>query len=175
VGESTQLFGKCGAWGEPVRKHLEQSKISNNQVVALFDPVKLVYKAKSSSQTNVGGKVSGGHIFQVEIGDVVSCTCMTPTLLHLPCSHVITACHMHRVLHKGNNYISSYYSLCAEEKTWEARFESLLDLSQWPLYTGLDYVPDVATKKTQKSRRKKKQFRNEMDDMEKSYANDMYT
>jgi hypothetical protein len=42
------------------RKYLlEQSEISNNEVVALFDPVKLVYKVKSSSQTNVGGEVSG--------------------------------------------------------------------------------------------------------------------
>jgi hypothetical protein len=49
---------------------------------------------KLSSQTNVGGEVSGGHIFQVEIGDVVSYTCMTLTLLHLHCSHVITACRM---------------------------------------------------------------------------------
>jgi hypothetical protein len=43
-------------WGEPGRKHLlEQSKISNNEVATIFDPVKLVYKVKSSSRTNVGG------------------------------------------------------------------------------------------------------------------------
>jgi hypothetical protein len=53
---------------------------------------------------------------------------MPPMLLHLPCSHVITACHMRRVLHKGSNYMSLYYSLAAE-KAWEPRFESLLDLS----------------------------------------------
>jgi hypothetical protein len=41
----------------------------------------------------------------VEIGDVVSCTCMTPTLLHLRCSHVMTACRKHRVLHEGSNYV----------------------------------------------------------------------
>jgi hypothetical protein len=29
----------------------------------LFDPAKLVYEVKSSSQTSVGGEVSGGHIF----------------------------------------------------------------------------------------------------------------
>jgi hypothetical protein len=60
----------------------------------LFDPAKLVYEVKSSSQINVGGEVSRGHIFRVEIGNAVSCTCMTPTLLHLPCSHVITVCLM---------------------------------------------------------------------------------
>jgi hypothetical protein len=70
--------------------------------------------------------------------------------------------------------MSPYYSLCAEEKTWEARFEHLLDLLQWPVYEGQDYVPDVAMRKMQKGRRKKKHFRNEMNDMEKGYDNDMY-
>jgi hypothetical protein len=74
-------------WGEPARKHLlEQCGISTNEVIVLFDPARLVYEVKSSSRTNVGGEISGGRIFQVEIGDVVSCTYMTPTLLHLSCS-----------------------------------------------------------------------------------------
>jgi hypothetical protein len=75
----------------------------------------------------------------------VSCTCMIPTLLHLSCSHVITICPMRRVLHERSNYISSHYSQFAEKKTWEPRFESLLDLSQWPLYDGINYVPNVVT------------------------------
>jgi hypothetical protein len=83
----------------------------------LFDPTKLVYEVKSSSWTNVGDEVSGGRIFQVEIDNVVSCTCMTPTLLHIPYSHVITACRMRRVLHEGSNYMSPYYSISVELKT----------------------------------------------------------
>jgi hypothetical protein len=110
----------------------------------------------------------------VEIDDVVSCTCMTPTLLHLLCSHVITVCHMRHVLHEGSNQMSPYYSLSAEEKTWMARFEPLLDPLQWLVYGGQDYVLDVAMQKMWKGRRKKKHFRNEMDDMEKDYGNDMY-
>jgi ribonuclease PH len=39
---------------------------------------------------------------------------------------------------------------------------------------GQDYVPDVAMQKMRKGRRKKKRFRNEMDDMEKGYGNNMY-
>jgi hypothetical protein len=39
---------------------------------------------------------------------------------------------------------------------------------------GQDYDPDVAMRKMWKGRRKKKHFRNEMDDMEKGYSNDMY-
>jgi hypothetical protein len=73
---------------------LEQCEISTNEVVVLFDLAKLVYEVKSSSRMNASGEVSGGRIFRVEIGNMVSCTCMTPTLLYLPCSHVITACRM---------------------------------------------------------------------------------
>jgi hypothetical protein len=39
--------------------------------------------------------------------------------------------------------MSPYYSLSTELKTWEPRFEPLLDLSQWPEYDRMDYVPDV--------------------------------
>jgi hypothetical protein len=176
VGESTATTSKRGMLGGGLgRKYLlEQGEISNNEVVMLFDPTKLVYEIKSSSRTNVGGELSGGRIFRVEIGNLVSCTCMTPTLLHLPCSHVITACRMRRVLHEGSNYISPYYSLSVELKTWEPRFEPLLDPSQWPKYDGMDYVPNVTMQKIRKGRRKKKRFCNKMDDMEKCYRNDMY-
>jgi hypothetical protein len=86
-----QSLVKGERWGQPGRKHLlEQSEISTNEVVVLFDLTKLVYEIKSSSQTNVDGEVSGGCIFRVEISDVLGCTCMTPMLLHLLCSHEIT-------------------------------------------------------------------------------------
>jgi hypothetical protein len=110
-------MAKGGRRGEPGRKHLlEQCEVSTNEVVVLFDPVKLVYEVKSSRRTNVGGEVLGERILRVEIGDMVSCTCMTRTLLHLPCSHVIIVCHMRCVLHEGSNYISPYYSLSAERR-----------------------------------------------------------
>jgi hypothetical protein len=99
---------------------------------------------------------------------------MTPTLLHLPCSCVITACHMRCVLLEESNYMPLYYTLFAELKTWESRFEPLLDPSQWLEYDGMYYVPDVIMQKIRKGRRKKKRFRNKMDDMEKGYENDMY-
>jgi hypothetical protein len=59
-----QSLAKGDHWGEPDRKHLlKHGEISNNEIVVLFDLVKLVYEVKSSSQTNVGGEVSGGRIF----------------------------------------------------------------------------------------------------------------
>jgi hypothetical protein len=173
--KARQSMTKGEHWEEPTRKHLlEQCGIFTNEVVMLFDPARLVYEVKSSSQTNVGGEISGGRIFQVEIDNVVSCTCLTLTLFHLPCYHIITTCRMRHVLHEGSNQISPYYSLFAEEKTCMARFEPLLDPSQWPVYGGQDYVPDMTMRKMQKGRRNKKRFRNEMDDMEKGYGNDMY-
>jgi hypothetical protein len=140
----------------------------------LFDLAKLVYEVKSSSQTNVGGEVSEGRIFRVEIDNPVSCTCMTPTLLHLPCSHIITACHMRRVLHEGSKYMSPYYSLSTELKTSKSRFEPLLNPSQWPEYDGMYYVSDVIMRNIRKERYKNKRFCNKMDDIEKGYKNDMY-
>jgi hypothetical protein len=70
--------------------------------------------------------------------------------------------------------MSLYYSLSTELKTWEPRFEHLLDPSQWPDYDGMYYIPDVIMRNIKKGRRKKKRFCIEMDDMEKSYRNDMY-
>jgi hypothetical protein len=63
--KAQQSLAKGERWGgEPRRKHLlEHSEMSNNKVVMLFDPAKLMYEVKSSNQTNVGGEVSGGHIF----------------------------------------------------------------------------------------------------------------
>jgi hypothetical protein len=70
--------------------------------------------------------------------------------------------------------MSSYYSISVELKTCEPRFEPLPDPSQWPMYNGMDYVPDMAMRKIQKGRHKKKRFRNKMDDMEKGCRNDVY-
>jgi hypothetical protein len=99
--KARQSLAKGERWRKTGRKYLlEQAEISNNEVVVLFDPPKLVYEVKSSSRTSVGGEVSGGHIFRVEIDTSMSCTCMIPTLLHLPCSYVITVYHMWCVLHE---------------------------------------------------------------------------
>jgi hypothetical protein len=98
--KARQSLAKGERWGRDIEYLLKQAEISNNEVVVLFDPAKLVYEVKSSSRTSVGGEVSGGRIFRVEIGTPVSYTCMTPTLLHLPCSYVIISCHMRCMLHE---------------------------------------------------------------------------
>jgi hypothetical protein len=83
--KARQSMAKGERWEQPGRKHLlKQCEISTNEVVILFDLVKLVYEVKSSSRTNTGGEISRGRIFRVEISNVVSCTCMTLMLFHLP-------------------------------------------------------------------------------------------
>jgi hypothetical protein len=175
-GKPCNTLANGEQWGEPRKKQLrEQAEIPGNEVATLFDPTKLLYEVKSSSRMNIGGEISNGRIYRAEIEDVVSCTRMTPTLfLHIPCSHVITACCMCRVLHERSSYMSSYYLLTTEKKTWGPRFEPLLNLSYWPMYEGLQYVPDVAMRKMCKGRQKKKLTRNKMDDTENCYDNDMY-
>jgi hypothetical protein len=62
--KAQQSLAKGERWGEPERRYLlEHAEMSNNEVVVLFDPAKLVYEVKSSSRTSVGGEVSGGRIF----------------------------------------------------------------------------------------------------------------
>jgi hypothetical protein len=63
--KAQQSLAKGERWGEPVKNTFSNRKaeISNNEVVVLFDPAKLVYEVKSLSQTSVGGEVSGGCIF----------------------------------------------------------------------------------------------------------------
>jgi hypothetical protein len=64
LGDKPLISAVVLSQGEPERKYfLKQAKISNNEVVVLFDPVKLVYEVKSSSRTSVGGEVLGGRIF----------------------------------------------------------------------------------------------------------------
>lgn len=103
----------------------------------------------------------------------VTCTCRVPQLQHMPCSHLITACRIRGVDHTSPAYLATVYSKYSVLKTWESRFEPILDPSQWPDYTGPEYVPDSSMKRTKVGRRKKRRFRNEMDDCN-GYGDDMY-
>ncbi|XP_062201445.1 protein MAIN-LIKE 1-like [Phragmites australis] len=58
-------------------------------------------------------------------------------------------------------------------KTSESTFEPVLDPSQWPQYTGDEYVLDCGLLKQKLGRRKRKWLRNEMDDSNNGYGDDM--
>ena len=67
-----------------------------NQLAAPYGPERMIYGVRGAGGTNIGGESHGGRHYKVDLrsGD---CTCMTPQLLHLPCSHLITACRARRL------------------------------------------------------------------------------
>jgi hypothetical protein len=105
--------------------------------------------------------------------DKGECSCNIPQLLHVPCSHVITACRCRGLDHESEKFMSPFYLMSNTLKVWESSFEPYLDPTHWPLYSGLDYVPDPDLLKTKKGRRKKKRLRSVMDACN-GYGEDMY-
>src|SRR6185437_4689344 len=91
----------------------------------------------------------GGRHYKVDLRSG-ECTCMTPQLLHLPCSHLITACRTRGLSFKSPTYLSPYYARSNTINIWESSFEPYLDPSQWPEYKGLEYVPDALLLKPKK-------------------------
>ena len=89
---------------------------------------------------------------------------MTPQLLHLPCSHLITACRDRGLCFKSPTYLSAYYARSNTINIWESSFEPYLNPSQWPEYKGLEYVSDASLLKPKKGRRRKKRLKGDMDE-----------
>ena len=93
--------------------------------------------------------------------------------MHAPCSHMITACRVHRYDFKGLPYMLPLYLHSNTLSIWEKSFESYLDPTQWPPYHGYDYVPHLELMKVGKGRRKKKRLKGDMNAM-RGYGEDMY-
>uniref|UniRef100_A0A0A9DCM2 SWIM-type domain-containing protein n=1 Tax=Arundo donax TaxID=35708 RepID=A0A0A9DCM2_ARUDO len=137
-----------------------------------YDPEHHVYSVRAVGGTNPGGERYGGRNYRVNL-TTVECTCMTPQLLHVPCSHMIIACKSRGVCHTSPDYMAPLYSKVATLRTWESRFEPFLDPTQLPDYNGEQYVPDSELIKLKKGRRKKKRLHGEMDEAN-GYGLDMY-
>ena len=129
--------------------------IASNQVGEAFGPSRLVYNIRPAGGTNLGGEKYGGRNYRVDL-EKAECSCNIPQLLHVPCSHVITACRCRGLDHKSEKFMSPFYLMSNTLKVWESSFEPYLDPTQWPEYYGLDYVPDLDLLETKKGRRKKK-------------------
>ena len=102
------------------------------------------------------------------------CSYNIPQLLHVPCSHVITACKCRGLDHESEKFKCPFYLMSNTLKVWESSFEPYLDPTQWLEYYRLDYVPDPDLLKTKKGRRKKKQLRGVMD-ASNGYGEDIVT
>uniref|UniRef100_K3ZBZ3 SWIM-type domain-containing protein n=1 Tax=Setaria italica TaxID=4555 RepID=K3ZBZ3_SETIT len=123
---------------------------------------RMVYSIRSYGTTNIGGESHGGRHYRVDLNEV-SCTCNVPQLLHLPCSHFITACKARGLNYESPLYMSPLYSREHTVKIWESRFQPYLDPSQWPAYEGVGYVPNPNLMRNKVGRRKKKRFTGDMD------------
>ncbi|WVZ78258.1 hypothetical protein U9M48_025999 [Paspalum notatum var. saurae] len=92
------------------------------------------------------------------------CSCMKPTLLHLPCSHILAACRELSV--DPTNFVSTFYTKGAIAATWN---QELFGYGMVRAYTAPNeqkwYIPNPALKRL-KGRRQTRRIRNGMDEAE---------
>lgn len=151
-------------WGDASWAQFEEGDLKSiGQEAILFDPTSHIYEVKCATSTNAGGETSGGRVFRVDL-TAVTCTCRKPQLWHMPCSHMMAACRKRGVDHYSTKYLDPVYVMAAALRTWETRFNLILDPSEWPPCSGREYVPDSSMKRTKVGRRKKKRLRNEMNE-----------
>jgi hypothetical protein len=114
-------------WGRAGRKHLDISEmIASNQVGEAFGPSRLVYNIRSAGRTNPKGEKYSGRNYRVDL-EKGECSCNIPKLLHMACSHVITACRCRGLDHESEKFMSSFYLMSNTLKVWESSFEPYLD------------------------------------------------
>uniref|UniRef100_K3ZC66 SWIM-type domain-containing protein n=1 Tax=Setaria italica TaxID=4555 RepID=K3ZC66_SETIT len=141
---------------------LEAELRSVHHLVEPYGPERMVYSIRSYGTTNIGGESHGGRHYRVDLNEV-SCTCNVPQLLHLPCSHFITACKARGLNYESPLYMSPLYSREHTVQIWESSFQPYLDPSQWPAYEGVGYVPNPNLMRNKVGRRQKKHFTGDMD------------
>ena len=109
-GKGRSLLDKGGQWGLIAEEHLKDAEDrSVNQLAAPYGPERMIYGVRGAGGTNIGGESHGGRHYKVDLRSG-ECTCMTPQLLHLPCSHLITACRARGLCFKSPTYLSPYYA-----------------------------------------------------------------
>uniref|UniRef100_K3XQ43 SWIM-type domain-containing protein n=1 Tax=Setaria italica TaxID=4555 RepID=K3XQ43_SETIT len=149
--------------GKVADDYLSEAKLrSVHHLAEPYGPERMVYSIRSYGTTNIGGESHGGRHYRVDLNEV-SCTCNVPQLLHLPCSHFITACKARGLNYESPLYMSPLYSREHTIKIWESSFQPYLDPSQWPAYEGVGYVPNPNLMRNKVGRRQKKRFTGDMD------------
>ena len=157
------------AWGAPVIAHLAlQKSLSAQQIADVHGPERNIYNVRSAGGTNAGGERWGGRNYKVDI-EAGTCQCNVPQTLHMPCSHLITACKIKGLKHESERFLSRYYSKGNTLMIWKPMFHPYYDPSQWPPYDGPEYFPDPDLLRVKKKGRwKKKRLRGAMDNMRRS-------
>ncbi|WVZ55652.1 hypothetical protein U9M48_006286 [Paspalum notatum var. saurae] len=94
----------------------------------------------------------------------IRCSCMKPTLPHLPCSHVLAACRELSV--DPTNFVSTFYTKGAIAATWN---QELFGYGMVRAYTAPNqqkwYIPNQSLKRL-KGRRQTRRIQNGMDEAE---------
>uniref|UniRef100_K3ZCG9 SWIM-type domain-containing protein n=1 Tax=Setaria italica TaxID=4555 RepID=K3ZCG9_SETIT len=138
-GKAREMLDQGYRIGQVADNYLSEAELrSVHHLAEPYGPEMMVYSIRSYGTTNIGGESHGGRHYRVDLHEV-SCTCNVPQLLHLPCSHFITACKA-----RGLNFEAPYPS-------------------QWPAYEGVGYVPNPSLMRNKVGRRQKKRFTGEMD------------
>jgi hypothetical protein len=160
---------KIGSFADD--KMYDDALRSVNQHAEAYSPDRMIYSIQGSSTTNVGGESHGGRHYRVDLR-AGTCTCNGPELLHLPCSHLMTACTGRGLDYENVMYMSPLFFREHTILIWESSFESYLDPSQWPEYDGTEYVPLPSLMKMKKGRRQKKRLKGDMDECQGRFAAD---
>ena len=83
--------------GKGAKKLLTKAgKAAASMLTELFNPTAYVYSVRTATALTVGGEMTGGHMYKVDLTSV-TCTCCVPQLLHVPYWHMIAACRVRGV------------------------------------------------------------------------------
>lgn len=147
-----------GLWGADASKHIVKVEAEScSQEADGYHHTLHIYVVRAAGRISIGGERHGGQNNKVNL-TTRDCTCMVPTLMHVPCSHIIMACHARGVNHLSATFISDLFWKQATLKIWEKRFDPYLDPSHWPQYDGEEYIPDIDLRNKQRGRRKRKRL-----------------
>jgi hypothetical protein len=95
-----------------------QSRKADSQVNTLFDNDELIYQVDEPGGTTGDGVQHGGRAFKVSL-KICDCTCGRPLLLHLACSHLLTATRTRHVDYNHPHTVKeSEFSMETIKKTW---------------------------------------------------------
>jgi hypothetical protein len=104
-----------------------ESRKADSQTTICFDNEEWIYQVNEPGGTTSDGVQHGGRAFVVSLRNC-ECSCMRPSLLHLPCSHLKVAA---RARHVDVNHPLTVrlpeFSIETVKQTWTARFNPYLD------------------------------------------------
>jgi len=141
--------------------HFSKKK-SKRQTATCFDSTTYTYEVLEAGGTNTGGEDRHARKHKVVIKNN-TCTCGKPTLLHIACSHMHTACRVRRIDPLVPPMTAKEFALRNVLNTWAPQFEPFRDEDEWPLYEGPRYVADQGLLWKSKGPRKRKRYKMDMD------------